>query len=88
MSKSKMIKLSTLMAANKAVKNIEIAEAALKDMNNDYVKKTYSAGFQFYGTSSGSKLHMIPLDCIKAALEAMLVQSKVDLEKLGVEVDA
>ena len=85
---SKTIKLSTLMAANAAVKNIEAAETALKDMDSDYVKKTYAAGFQFYGGPSGGKLHIIPLSCIKASLEALIEQSKVDLKKLGVEVDA
>lgn len=84
---SKTIKLSTLMAANAAVKNIETAEGALKDMDSDYVKKTYAAGFQFYG-NGGTKLHVVPLSCIKAALEALIEQSKVDLKKLGVEVDA
>ena len=85
---SKTIKLSTLMAANAAVKNIETAQAALKDIDNDYVKKNYPTGFQFYGNSSGGKLHVLPMSCIKIALEALIEQSKVDLKKLGVEVDA
>lgn len=86
MSKS-IIKLSTLLAANTAVNNMEIAEKALAGLKTDYCKKSFAAGFSFYASSSGIPT-IIPRGVIVAALESMIVTAKGDLKKLGVEIDA
>ena len=87
---AKTIKLSTLMAANAAVKDIDLAQKALAGLKSDYVKKSLLNGLSFYTSSScrPQDLIQIPLDVIQTALEAMVEGSKVKLDKLGVEIDA
>lgn len=86
---AKTIKLSTLMAANKAIKDIEAAEKGLEAMKTDYFKKNYGDknGIMLYTSSSGAPIY-VPYSALKSGLEALIEASKASLEKLGVEVDA
>lgn len=84
------VKLSTLMAANAAIKHIESAEAALKAMQSDYYKKNYGSkanAFPIYVNAGGNPIY-IPSEAVEAGLTALIETSKEKLEKLGVEVDA
>jgi hypothetical protein len=84
----KTIKLSTLMKANQAVKQITSAEDALKGLRSEHAKKTLKErGLGFYATSNCAALTYIPYEAVVAGLESLIETSKSGLEELGVEID-